>query len=145
MCMDKKLGGAEKRMGLSVERIVAQLDQVERARTVEEDLINMRSTALHLKVEKEALEDRVRHADKLVTNLQAQLSQLRLENKQLANRGKTNTSLDVGEQPSSSTPYSERIAQLADVLPGSPTALSYLPSSTPPARQQQQWTALESR
>lgn len=130
--MDKKLGGAEKRMGLSVERIVGQMDQVERARAVEEELINIRSTALHLKIEKEALEDRVAHADKLVANLQAQVLQLSFENKQLVKR--TQTKAEAGKHCTPSTPYQDRIAQLADVLPGSPMPLTYVPTSTPQLR-----------
>lgn len=115
--MDKKLGGAGKRLGLSVERIVGQMEQVERARTAEEKLINVRSAALHLKMEKEAMEDRIAHADDLVAHLQAEVSHLKLTQDK--------------SHSASNTPYKDRIAQLADILPGSPSTLAYVPTSTP--------------
>ncbi|KAI0702325.1 armadillo-type protein [Cytidiella melzeri] len=123
--MDKKLGGAEKRLGLSVERIVGQLEQVERARTAEDELVGIRTAALHLKIEKEALEDRIAQADGLVANLQSEVLKLRLENSRLAS-----TRINTAASPSNSS-YTDRLAQLADVLPGSPLALSYVPTSTP--------------
>ena len=125
--MDKKLKGAEKRLGLTVERMVGQLEQAERAKEVEEELMKTRTAALHLKIEKEALEDRVAHADGLVATLQSEVLKLRLECTKLAGSGAHAT---AGISPTN-TSYADRLAQLADVLPGSPLALSYVPTSTP--------------
>lgn len=123
--MDNKLGGAEKRLGLSVERIVGQLEQVERAQSIEDELVKTRTAALHLKIEKEALEDRVAQADGLINALQSKLSKVQVQNARL-----TGTKPNVASSPSDSS-YADRLAQLADVLPGSPLALSYVPTSTP--------------
>ncbi|KAI0094095.1 armadillo-type protein [Irpex rosettiformis] len=125
--MDKKLQGAEKRLGLSVERIVGQLEQAELAKEVKEELVKTRTAALHLKIEKEALEDRIVHADRLVVTLQSEVSKLRLESAKLSGvEGNTVTC------PTNSS-YANRLAQLADVLPVSPLNLSYTPTNTPRA------------
>jgi hypothetical protein len=123
--MDKKLGGAEKRLGLSVERIVGQLQQVERAKTAEEELVKTRTAALHLKIEKEALEDRIARSGELVASLQSEIAKLRLENVRLAG-ARTN-----GVASPTNSSYADRLAQLADVLPGSPLAVSCVPTGTP--------------
>ncbi|KAI0340171.1 hypothetical protein BDW22DRAFT_1399208 [Trametopsis cervina] len=123
--LDKKLGRAEKRLGLSVERIVGQLEQIERGKAAEQDLVAARSTALHLKIEKEALEDRVARAEGHLAFLQAEVSQLRSDNARLSGKP-TRTPLS----PANSS-YKDRISQLADVLPGSPLAVSHVPTNTP--------------
>lgn len=76
LVMDQKLGGAEKRMGLSVERIVGQLQQVELAKDLETDLIKSRSTVLQLKAENEHLEERMSHTEALVGTLQTEIARL---------------------------------------------------------------------
>lgn len=79
MVMDSKLGGAEKRLGFSVERMVSQMNQVERTQKLEEDLVKVRSTALELKLEKEDLEDRLERSEQMIMNLQTVIARLDCE------------------------------------------------------------------
>lgn len=74
--MDTKLGRAEKRLGLPVERVVAQMNQVERSQQLEEDLVKARSTILELKVEKEELVDRLEQSEQMIMSLQTIISRL---------------------------------------------------------------------
>ena len=74
--MDAKLGRAEKRLGLSVERVVAQMNQVERSQQLEEDLVKARSTILEMKVEKEELVDRLEQSEQMIMSLQTIIARL---------------------------------------------------------------------
>ena len=69
--MDDKLGGAERRIGLSVDRLVGQLKQLENARVVEDELVQTRSAAHHLRAENQDLEERLAHAESCAIALQA--------------------------------------------------------------------------
>lgn len=77
--MDSKLGGAEKRLGFSVERMVSQMNQVEKTQKLEEDLVKVRSTALELKLEKEDLEDRLGRSEQMIMTLQTVIARLDCE------------------------------------------------------------------
>lgn len=77
--MDSKLGGAEKRLGLSVERMVSQMNQVEKTQKLEEDLVKVRSAALELKLEKEDLEDRLGRSEQMIMSLQTVIARLDCE------------------------------------------------------------------
>ncbi|KIP07992.1 hypothetical protein PHLGIDRAFT_117647 [Phlebiopsis gigantea 11061_1 CR5-6] len=76
LVMDKKLGGAEKRLGLSVERVVGQLEQIDKAKALEDDLIKSCSTILQLKAENQDLEERLAHSDTLASSLRDEISRL---------------------------------------------------------------------
>lgn len=76
LVMDEKLGGGEKRLGLSVERIVAQLDSVQMATHFEEELVKTHSTMMQLKAENEDLSDRLAYSESLVGTLQAEVARL---------------------------------------------------------------------
>lgn len=79
LVMDNKLGGAEKRLGLSVERLVGQLEQTNKARALEDDLIKSCSTVLQLKAENQDLEERMAHTEALLGTLQAEIARLQAE------------------------------------------------------------------
>ena len=79
LVMDKKLGGAEKRLGLSVERVIGQLEQVDKAKALEDDLIKSCSAVLQLKAENQDLEERVAHSDTLINTLKAEVSRLHVQ------------------------------------------------------------------
>ena len=74
--MDAKLGRAEKRLGFSVERVVNQMNQVERTQQLEEELVKARSSILELKVEKEDLVDRLERSEQMIMSLQTIISRL---------------------------------------------------------------------
>ena len=57
--LDKKLAGAEHRMGHSVERIIAQFNEADRYQVAEDEAAEARALAVRLKLEKEALEDEI--------------------------------------------------------------------------------------
>ncbi|KAJ3555998.1 hypothetical protein NM688_g2271 [Phlebia brevispora] len=99
--MDSKLGGGEKRLGFSVERMVSQMNQVERTQKLEEDLVKVRSNALELKLEKEDLEDRLERSEQMIMNLQTVIARLDCEVH------------DYTRVAAPKAAYDERIAQLA--------------------------------
>ena len=107
--LDCKLGGAEKRIGLSVQRMVSQLNQVERTQQLEEDLVKTRSAALELKLEKEELEDRLERSEQMIMNLQTIIS--RLDGQLTSPRPEAPVSPQIlGPEAA----YDQRLAQLAD-------------------------------
>lgn len=117
--MDSKLGGAEKRLGFSVERMVAQMNQVEKTQKLEEDLVKVRSAALELKLEKEDLEDRLGRSEQMIMNLQTVIARLDCEIR------------DCAPLPTPKIGYDERIAQLAAGV-DTPKPTSGGPKSPPP-------------
>jgi cytokinesis protein len=55
--MEKKLPGAEQRLGFPVSRIIAQFNEVDRYQRAEDEAAKARAHAVRLNLEKEALED----------------------------------------------------------------------------------------
>ncbi|RXW21019.1 hypothetical protein EST38_g4845 [Candolleomyces aberdarensis] len=107
--MDKKLAGAEQRLGYSVERIIAQFNEADRYQTVEDEATEARAMAMRLKLEKEALEEEISQGhDGLVGSLKAQLAQA--EEKLRLSR-ETNSKLH-NQLESQKTSYEDKIAQL---------------------------------
>lgn len=110
LVMDPKLGGAEKRFGLSVEQMVSQMNQVERTQKLEEDLVKVRSAALEAKLEKEDMEDRLARSEEMIMHLQTVISRL---DSQLPDHG-PHTPTNASKAPEApQAGYNERIAQLA--------------------------------
>jgi len=104
--MDKKLAGAEHRFGHSVERIIAQSNEVDRLRT---EANEAKTQAMHLKVEKETLENQVSLGEEgLIGNLKIQLTQ---QEEKLKNSRETASRLQ-GQLATQKLEYEERIAQL---------------------------------
>ena len=54
--LDKKLGGAEQRLGHSVERIISQFNEADRLQQAADEAAEARALAVRLRLEKEALE-----------------------------------------------------------------------------------------
>jgi cytokinesis protein len=107
--LDKKLGGAEQRLGHSVERIIAQFNEADRSQRAEEEAAEARANALRLKLEKEALEQEIAQGhDGLVGSLKQQV--LDLEQKLGVTR--ETTSKLLGQLETQKLGYEERIAQL---------------------------------
>lgn len=111
LVMDAKLGCAEKRMGLSVERIVEQLNQVDKARTMEDELIRARSDVLQLKAENAALRERAMYADTLLGTLQAEI--MRLQESMKASSARTTDSPRLGWFNKENLPLSPQGSKLA--------------------------------
>ncbi|PPQ65095.1 hypothetical protein CVT24_003056, partial [Panaeolus cyanescens] len=75
--LNKKLAGAEQRVGLSVERLIAQFNESERLQSVEGETTELRALVGRLKLEKEGLEAEVAQGhDGLVGNLKDQIASL---------------------------------------------------------------------
>ena len=107
--LDKKLAGAEHRLGQSVERIIAQFNEADRLQTVEDEAAEARAYALQLKLEKDALEAEVSQGvDGLVGKLKEQIAQL--EEKLQVSRA--NTARLQGKLETQKAGYEEQIAQL---------------------------------
>jgi len=107
--MDKKLAGAEQRLGYSVERIIAQFNEADRYAHVEDEAAEARALAMRLKLEKEALEEELAKGhDGLVGDLKKQLEQA--EEKLRLSRDTTSKLQHQIE--AQKVTYEERIAQL---------------------------------
>jgi cytokinesis protein len=107
--LDKKLAGAEQRMGHSVERIIAQFNEADRYQFVEEEANNARAEANRLRVEKEALEDEVAEGqDGMVGRLKSRLAHM---DEKLSVSRETVTRLQ-GQLEVQKAGYEEQIAQL---------------------------------
>ncbi|PPQ66836.1 hypothetical protein CVT26_009615, partial [Gymnopilus dilepis] len=75
--LDKKLAGAEQRMGHSVERIIAQFNEADRYQAAEDEAAEARALAVRLKLEKEALEEEISQGqDGLVGKLKDHIAAL---------------------------------------------------------------------
>ena len=107
--LDNKLGGAEQRMGRSVDRIIAQFNDADRYQTMEDEAAKAQAMAVRLKLEKEALEDEISQGhDGLVGNLKVQIASL--EDKLSVSRETTSRlHSQIGDQRAS---YEQKIAQL---------------------------------
>ncbi|THH08533.1 hypothetical protein EW145_g2635 [Phellinidium pouzarii] len=107
--LDRKLNGAESKLGTSVQRIIAQLNEAEQYQHVEEQANEARGWALQLKIEKETLEEEIsRGSDGLVGQLKAKVSQL--EGKLNGSRGTID--LLQGQLEEQKRGYEEQIVQL---------------------------------
>jgi len=107
--MEKKLLGAEQRLGFPVSQIIAQFNEADRYQRVEDEAAEARALAVRLKLEKEALEDELRGGlDGLVGRLKSHISNLE---ERLSVSRETTTRLH-GQVQSQKTSYEERIAQL---------------------------------
>lgn len=107
--LDKKLSGAESRLGTSVQRIIAQLNEAERFQFVEDQAAEARARALQLKLEKDALEEEISQgSDGLVKQLKDKV--VTLEEKLKSSRGMVESL--QGRVEEQKRGYEERIAQL---------------------------------
>ena len=107
--MEKKLLGAEQRLGFPVSQLIAQFNEADRYQRVEDEAAEARALAVRLKLEKEALEDELHGGlDGLVGRLKSHISGL--EEKLTVSR-ETTTRLH-GQVQSQKAAYEERIAQL---------------------------------
>ena len=109
LVMDKHLGGAEQRLGISVERIIAQFNEADRSQQIEDELSKSNATALHLRLEKEALEEELsKSSDGLVGELKEKISSL----EQKLSVSRENTTKLQGQLESQKAGYEDQIAQL---------------------------------
>jgi cytokinesis protein len=107
--LDKKLGGAEQRMGHSVERIIAQFNEADRYQFVEEEADNARAEATRLRLEKEALEEEIAQGqDGMVGRLKSQLAHM----DEKLSISRENTTRLQGQLEVQKAGYEEQIAQL---------------------------------
>ena len=107
--LDKKLVGAEQRLGHSVERIIAQFNEADRHQQLEDELALANASALRLRLEKEALEEEVAQGEGgLVGSLKSKVA--RLEEKLAISR--ENTQKLQGQMEAQKAGYEEQIAQL---------------------------------
>src|SRR6266576_2068297 len=75
--LDKKLANAERRLGLTVERIIAQFNETDRMQAALESMAEARALANKLKLEKESLEGEIAQGvDGLVGRLKEQLAKV---------------------------------------------------------------------
>jgi cytokinesis protein len=107
--MDKKLAGAEQRMGHSVERIIAQFNEADRYQAAESEAADARAAAARLRLEREALEEEIAQGqDGLVGRLKAQVAHL----EEKLNISRETTSRLQGQLETQKGGYEEQIAQL---------------------------------
>lgn len=107
--LDKKLVGAEQRLGHSVERIIAQFNESDRHQYLEDELVKANAAALRFRLEKEALEEEVAQGEGgLVGSLKGKVA--RLEEKLAISR--ENTQKLQGQLETQKAGYEEQIAQL---------------------------------
>ncbi len=107
--LDKKLVGAEQRLGHSVERIIAQFNEADRQQHLEDELVKSNAAALRFRLEKEALEEEVAQGEGgLVGSLKAKAA--RLEEKLAISR--ENTQKLQGQMEAQKAGYEEQIQQL---------------------------------
>lgn len=107
--LDRQLNGAESKLGTSVARIIAQLNEAERYQHIEEQANEARARALQLKLEKESLEEEISQgSDGLVGRLKDKLAQL--EEKLKSSRG--TIELLQGRLEEQKRGYEEQITQL---------------------------------
>lgn len=107
--LDKKLAGAEGRLGTSVAKLVASLNDADRTQGLEDELAAVRANAARLKLDKETLEDEVAQGGEgMVGRLKDELH--RLEEKLGTLRA--TTSRLHGQLESQKAGYEEQIQQL---------------------------------
>lgn len=107
--LDKKLAGAEQRMGRSVERIIAQFNEADRYQAAEEEATEAKAELWKVKLEKEQLEEEISGGqDGLVGRLKDKI--IHLEQKLAVSR--ETTSKLQGQMETQKAGYEEQIAQL---------------------------------
>jgi cytokinesis protein len=107
--LDKKLAGAENRLGSSVARLIAAMNDAERIQSLENNVQELRSQALRLKLEKDALQEEVSEGEAgMVGRLKDELA--RLEEK--LNVSRATTSRLQGQLETQKAGYEDQIAQL---------------------------------
>lgn len=107
--LDKKLAGAEQRMGHSVERIIAQFNEADRYQAAEDEAAEARAMAMRLKLEKEVLEDEIAQGQEgLIGRLKAQITQM----EEKLNVSRETTSRLQGQLQTQKAGYEEQISQL---------------------------------
>lgn len=107
--MDGKLATAEQRIGHSVQRLIAQLNESDRLQVAEAEAAEIRAHALRLKLEKETLEEEISQGlDGLVGQLKDKVSHLE---QKLATARETTSRLQT-QLEVQKTGYEEQIAQL---------------------------------
>lgn len=107
--LDKKLAGAEQRMGVSVERIISQFNEADRYQIAEDEAAEARALAVRLKLEKESLEEEIAGGqDGLVGKLKADLASL---DEKLAVSRETTSRLH-GQLAKQKQSYEDKISQL---------------------------------
>jgi cytokinesis protein len=107
--MDGKLATAEQRIGHSVQRLVAQLNESDRLQVAETEAAETRALALRLKLEKDTLEEEMSQGlDGLVGQLKDKVSHLE---QKLATARETTSRLQT-QLEVQKTGYEEQIAQL---------------------------------
>jgi cytokinesis protein len=107
--LDKKLAGAEQRLGHSVERIIAQFNEVDRLQAIEDEAKEARALALQLKLEKEVLEEELSQgAEGLLGQLKAKVAYL----EEKLQHSRENISRLQGQMETQRVGYEEQILQL---------------------------------
>ncbi|GJE96459.1 hypothetical protein PsYK624_126560 [Phanerochaete sordida] len=124
LVMDAKLGAGEKRLGLSVERIVAQLDAAQKASRYEDELAATRGAMVQLRVENEDLGDRLACAEALVGVLQAEVARLHAGPSEPSVKSPAKA-LGANSNSNSATPLKENRPPLAR-QPSTPTSVPRL-------------------
>lgn len=107
--LDKKLAGAEQRIGRSVERIIAQFNEADRYQSIEEEATEAKAQVLRLKLEKEVLEEEIAGGhDGLVRKIKTKLAHL----EQQLNISRETTTKLQGQLETQKAGYEEQILQL---------------------------------
>ncbi|KIJ69530.1 hypothetical protein HYDPIDRAFT_106175 [Hydnomerulius pinastri MD-312] len=107
--MDGKLATAEQRLGHSVQRLIAQLNEADRSQAAEDEASEVRAQALRLKLEKEALEEEISQGlDGLVGQLKDKVNHL----EQKLAVARDTTSRLQNQLEAQKVGYEEQIAQL---------------------------------
>lgn len=107
--LDKKLAGAELRMGRSVERIIAQFNEADRYQAAEKEATEVKAELWKIKLEKEQLEEEISGGlEGLVGRLKEKINHLE---QKLAVSRETTCKLQ-GQMATQKAGYEEQIAQL---------------------------------
>ncbi|KAH9830929.1 uncharacterized protein C8Q71DRAFT_716099 [Rhodofomes roseus] len=107
--MDKRYNRGEQKLGQSVARIIAQLNEADRYQQIEAELAKANGAALHYRHDKEVLEAEIAQgSDGLVGTLKERI--VKLEEKLQVSRD--NTSRLKGQLETQKAGYEEQIAQL---------------------------------
>jgi cytokinesis protein len=107
--LDKKLAGAEQRLGHSVERIIAQFNEADRYQAAEQEAAEARTQLMKLRIEKDALEQEISQGqDGLIGQLKDKVMQL----EQKLQVSRETTGRLQGQLEAQKTGYEEQIGQL---------------------------------
>lgn len=107
--LDKKLAGADQRMGRSVESVIAQFNDADRYQAAEEEAAQAKAQLLRIKLEKDVLEEEISGGhDGLVGKLKARIAHL----EQKLGVSRETTGKLQGQLETQKLGYEEQIAQL---------------------------------